>query len=180
MPRNQFRTVAEELAGLREGRGDAVARFVRDHAPAVLGWCIRLSGPDVDPSAMAERVMDDALRRLDQVSAEMPVRAMLLGQVLAAVAQRESRPWWRRSRAEDGGGPRARRRVRAALAQLPLEQRVALVLVDIEGLRVAGASALLGIPTGEVAQRLSSARKSFSDAARREGLDHAALKEGVS
>lgn len=154
-------------------------RFTRDHAPAVLGWSIRLSGPEVDPAGLAESVLDGVLGDLHKLPGDRSIRAVLLRRVLAAVRKRESRPWWRRARLEPEGGSAARGRVRATLAHLPLEQRAALVLIDIEGMRVAAASQLLGVPVGELARRLSTARKSFSDAARTEGLSHDALAEGA-
>ncbi len=52
----------------------------------------------------------------------------------------------------------ARLAVRAALAQLPPEQREALVLVDLEDLPVAEVARLLGIPTGTVKSRCSRGR----------------------
>lgn len=177
MARSPARTVNDELISLRDGGGEAVVRFTRDHAPAVLGWCIRLSGPDVDPAALAESVMDQVLSDLHRLPADMSIRAVLLQRTLAAVRRRESRPWWRRARPEPEGGSVARGRVRATLCRLPLSERAALVLIDIEGMRIAAAAQLLGVPVGELARRLSAARKTFSDAARTEGLSHDALTE---
>jgi len=48
--------------------------------------------------------------------------------------------------------------VEAALAGLPLDQRTALVLVDVQGLPVAEAAAVLGVPTGTVKSRCSRGR----------------------
>ena len=48
--------------------------------------------------------------------------------------------------------------VRAALAELPLDQRAALVLVDIEGYSVVEAAELLGVPTGTVKSRCARGR----------------------
>jgi len=177
MARSAARTVSDELVALRDGGGEAVLRFTRDHAPSVLGWCIRLSGPDVDPARLAESILDGVLADLHRLPADLSIRAALLRRVLAAVRTREARPWWRRARAEPEGGSEARKRVRATLAHLALDERAALVLIDIEGMRVAGASMLLGVPVGELARRLSSARKAFSDAARAEGLSHDVLAE---
>jgi RNA polymerase sigma-70 factor, ECF subfamily len=42
--------------------------------------------------------------------------------------------------------------------RFPLEQRVAVVLVDGEGLDIRGAASLLGVPAGTVASRLSRGR----------------------
>ena len=51
-----------------------------------------------------------------------------------------------------------RDRVRAALEQLPPEQRAALVLVDMEGYPVVEAAAILEVPTGTVKSRCSRGR----------------------
>lgn len=48
--------------------------------------------------------------------------------------------------------------VEAALAQLPVEQRTAIVLVDIEGHSVAAAAAILGTAEGTVKSRCSRGR----------------------
>ncbi|HEY8597992.1 MAG TPA: sigma-70 family RNA polymerase sigma factor [Thermomicrobiales bacterium] len=46
----------------------------------------------------------------------------------------------------------------AALAQLPLDQRIAVVLSDIQGYEYTEISALVGVPYGTVKSRLSRAR----------------------
>jgi RNA polymerase sigma-70 factor, ECF subfamily len=48
--------------------------------------------------------------------------------------------------------------VRAALAQLPLDQRAALVLVDLEGYPVAEAAVMLGVAEGTVKSRCARGR----------------------
>ena len=51
-----------------------------------------------------------------------------------------------------------RRLVLAALAELPAEQRAALVLVDMEGYPVAEVAAMLGCAVGTVKSRCSRGR----------------------
>jgi RNA polymerase sigma-70 factor (ECF subfamily) len=48
--------------------------------------------------------------------------------------------------------------VEQALAALPLEQRAALVLVDVQGLPVADAAELLGVPVGTIKSRCARGR----------------------
>ncbi|CAA9361931.1 MAG: RNA polymerase ECF-type sigma factor [uncultured Frankineae bacterium] len=48
--------------------------------------------------------------------------------------------------------------VEAALAALPLDQRTAILLVDVQGLPVAEAAAVLGVATGTVKSRCSRGR----------------------
>lgn len=52
--------------------------------------------------------------------------------------------------------------VRAALATLPEAQRVALVLVDMEGLSVAEAAELLGVAEGTIKSRCSRGRAALA------------------
>ena len=47
----------------------------------------------------------------------------------------------------------------AALASLPLEQRAALVLVDMQGFPVEEAAAVLGVAAGTVKSRCSRGRR---------------------
>ena len=48
--------------------------------------------------------------------------------------------------------------IEAALAELPVEQRAALLLVDVHGLPVDEAAAVLGVPAGTVKSRCSRGR----------------------
>jgi len=48
--------------------------------------------------------------------------------------------------------------VRAALARLPVEQRAAIILVDVQGYPVGEAAAILGIPEGTVKSRCARGR----------------------
>lgn len=51
------------------------------------------------------------------------------------------------------------RRLRAAMAELPAEQRAALALFSIEGLRHGEIAEILGVPEGTVWSRLHAARR---------------------
>lgn len=53
--------------------------------------------------------------------------------------------------------------VETALAALPLDQRTAIVLVDVQGLPVAEAAAVLGVPTGTVKSRCSRGRARLAE-----------------
>jgi DNA-directed RNA polymerase specialized sigma24 family protein len=173
--RSTARSVADELAILRAGGGEAVHRFTREFGPTLLGWCIRLGGPTVDPVPMARAVLDQALGELDRAPRQLPMRTWLFGLVRAAVQETE-RParWWQRAKGKSEA-PGARERIRETLQHLPLDDRAALVLVDFESMRLESAAILLGVPVGEVARRLSVARAAFADASRAEGLTREAL-----
>ena len=53
--------------------------------------------------------------------------------------------------------------VNDALAQLPEEQRVPIVLVDVEGYSVAEAAKLLGVPEGTVKSRCARGRAKLAN-----------------
>jgi RNA polymerase sigma-70 factor, ECF subfamily len=57
-----------------------------------------------------------------------------------------------------------RRRLAAALAELPPDQRAAVLLVDVEGFDYAAAADVLGVPAGTVGSRLSRARAALRQA----------------
>lgn len=61
-------------------------------------------------------------------------------------------------------------RIVAALRELPVEQRTALVLVDMEGLPVAEAAAVLGCAEGTVKSRCSRGRRRLAGLLREAGL----------
>jgi RNA polymerase sigma-70 factor (ECF subfamily) len=70
-----------------------------------------------------------------------------------------------------------RRLVLAALAELPADQRAALVLVDMEGMPVLEASAVLDIPVGTLKSRCSRGRSRLAVLLRAAGVLPAASPE---
>jgi len=66
------------------------------------------------------------------------------------------------------------RKVRQAVAALPIAQREVVSLVDLNGFSYAEVASILGIPVGTVMSRLSRARKSLL-----EMLDFSANKEEI-
>ena len=56
------------------------------------------------------------------------------------------------------GPAAARAEIDAALATLPVDQREALLLVEVLGLRYAEAASVLGVPVGTVKSRVFGAR----------------------
>lgn len=60
----------------------------------------------------------------------------------------------------------SRSTVRDALCRLPPEQRAVVVLVGVQGLDYRQAGEILGVPSGTVASRLSSARKTLRNSLR--------------
>jgi RNA polymerase sigma-70 factor, ECF subfamily len=58
----------------------------------------------------------------------------------------------------------------AALAELPDDQRVVLLLREVEGLSYAEIAATLGLPQGTVASRLNHARAGLRDRLAQRGV----------
>jgi RNA polymerase sigma-70 factor (ECF subfamily) len=75
---------------------------------------------------------------------------------------------WADPRAEDPEtavlSGEARRSIEQALAELPEDQRLCIVLVDVQGLSYEEASLAMGCPVGTVRSRLSRARARVRDA----------------
>ncbi len=67
------------------------------------------------------------------------------------------------------------RRVRMAVAELPLGQREVVTLVDLEDLSYAEVAAVLAIPIGTVMSRLSRARAALRDRLRSHGAGTARI-----
>jgi RNA polymerase sigma-70 factor, ECF subfamily len=165
------RADADLLRAHAAGDPDAFAELVRRHQPRM--WAIALRTVR-DPDEAADALQDaliSAYRAAGSFRAESAVTTWLHRIVVNACLDRLRR---RQVRAtvplpEEGPGEPAETRdrlaerdtamaVEAALGELPTEQRLALVLVDIEGYPVAEAAALLGVAEGTVKSRCSRGR----------------------
>jgi RNA polymerase sigma-70 factor (ECF subfamily) len=153
-----------------EGDSEAFGELVRRHRDRLWAVALRTLG---DPDDAADAVQDaliNAFRRARTFRGESAVTTWLHRIVVNAcldriryAAARPAVPW-----ADDLDPPSvasdparqatARLDVEAALATLPDEQRVALVLVDMEGYPVAEVAQLLSCPVGTVKSRCARAR----------------------
>ena len=109
---------------------------------AVTTWLHR-----VVVNACLDRLRAAKVRRVEALPDDVEDRGTLV-----ATAQHDDRPEVVAEETE------RRRRVLAALATLPADQRVALVLVDMEGYPVAEVAQMLGCPEGTVKSRCSRGR----------------------
>jgi RNA polymerase sigma-70 factor, ECF subfamily len=173
-----------DLDRLRRLEPDAVDRFYRDHAAAVLGWVIRLGGHRIDAEDTAHQVFEIALNRLPSFRGESSLRTWLYGVTrrVVANARRKTALWswvgldsW--FGADPGPGPEdllhghaQRKVVQKALDALPFAQREVVVLVDLEERPAGEVADMLGIPVGTVYSRVHVARKSFAEALKRHGV----------
>jgi len=173
-------------------RGERGAREVLMDAwlPVVLGWCVRLGGPSVDPEDAAHDVMIIVITRLDRLQNLESFRSWLFGITRRVLASHRRRAWVRRwvpgaeivDAPDPGPAPddqhalsELSRGVQRAVDKLPALQREVLVLCDVEEYTDEEVAALLGIPVGTVKSRLRLARKKFRRAAQRMNLVAPAL-----
>lgn len=176
---------------LRAGAPDALEQLYREHAADVLGWVVRLGGPDLDVEDVAHQVFETALKGVRSFRGESSTRTWLFGVTRGVVANARRRAavrrWFGLDDAHAGDFPdlddeldlrRRRRRVQEALERLPAAQREVLVLAGLEERPAAEVAQLLGVPVGTVWSRLSTARRAFAVALDREGLGAEELAEG--
>ncbi len=173
------------IAGLRAGELWAVDRLYRDNAPRVLGWCIRLGGPSLDPEDLAQQVFETAITSCGRFRGDSSLSTWLFGITRNSIRNARRRAALRRfvgmdaipeprDRGPDTEGRAVqnerRRAVQAALEDLKTAQREVLVLADLEGRTAPEVAAMLGIPAGTVYSRLHHARRAFATALEARGL----------
>ncbi|MDQ1680069.1 MAG: polymerase sigma-70 factor, subfamily [Frankiaceae bacterium] len=152
-----------------QGDADAFPTLVRRHRDRLWAVALRTTG---DPEEAADALQDafiSAFRAAGRFRGESQVTTWLHRIVVNACLDRLRRRQAKRLMPllDETGGADARDAigesetalvVRAALATLAADQRVALVLVDIEGHSVEEAAAILDVPSGTVKSRCSRGR----------------------
>lgn len=173
------------VEGLRAGLPEAVGAAYDAHHLAVRAFARRLLG---DPS-VAEDLVHDVFVRLPQAArgfrGDGSLRTFLIGIavnrarhfVRAASRQRAAMERMAREPVRGTEDPEqiARRKELAgalarALETLPLDQRVAFVLCEVEQRSSAEVATIVGAPEGTVRTRLFHARKKLRSALEQEGL----------
>src|SRR5690606_2695507 len=180
--RGDRRLLSDHLAGDREAFGVLFAR----HRERLWAVALRTLGNPDDAADALQDALISAYRRADSYRGDAAVTTWLHRIVVNACLDRVRREQVRRADPlpddlDTGGathvrgtvgGPDAawgdpvaaaetgerRRLVLDALARLPVDQRVALVLVDIEGRSVQEAATILDVATGTVKSRCSRGR----------------------
>ncbi len=165
------------ITALQAGDAKSLEQLYQDYAEAVLGWVIRLGGPELDAEDVAHDVFVVALRRLSSFRGEAKVSTWLYGITRKVVANARRRASLRSFLGLQtvpepvAPGPGAdefvqslfrRRQVQQALSQLKPKHREVLVLVDLEERSAVEVSEMTGTSLGTVYSRLHYARKRFA------------------
>jgi len=172
---HKFRSSVVERA--REGEDRALDQLAEEVVPILLRWCTRLGGPKVDPEDVAHDVLVVMVQKLPTLRDPDRFGAWLFQITRKQLANHRRKSWARQwltgffptfsagGAGTDDGVWQAElsSAVQEALDVLPVEQREALVLCDIEEMKDAEAAVLLEIPEGTLKSRLRLARKRFRE-----------------
>lgn len=145
----------------------AFAELVRRHRDRLWAVALRTLGDREEAADAVQDALLSAFRAADRFRGDSAVTTWLhrivVNACLDRVRRRQARPTV--PLPEAGAAPAAPSvdrdtvlDVRAALADLPIEQRAALVLVDIQGYGVAEAAQILGVAEGTVKSRCARGR----------------------
>ncbi len=162
----------ELLAAHTHGDPDAFAELVRRHRDRLWAVALRTLGDREEAADALQDALVSAFRRADTFRGDAAVTTWLHRIVVNACLDRVRRQNVRPAvplpdsdhevppaRTPDPAEHAAMRTdVAAALATLPVEQRAALVLVDMQGYSVDDAAAILGVAPGTVKSRCARAR----------------------
>jgi RNA polymerase sigma-70 factor (ECF subfamily) len=164
---------ADLLAAHAAGDGTALTQLVRRHQDRLRAVALRTIS---DPEEAADALQDawiSIFRHAGSFRGESAVTTWLHRVVVNAcldrIRRRNARPATELPDDQDDGrsipDPTDRHdqrivhlEIEAALAQLPLDQRIAVVLVDIEGWSVEDAATILGVPVGTIKSRCHRGR----------------------
>ncbi len=164
------RTDAELLAAHVRGDADAFGALFGRHRDRLWAVALRTSGSPDDAADALQDAMVAAFRRAGSFRGEAAVTTWLHRIVVNACLdqhrRRKSRPttMWietlheREHDRDDVANRELQIELERALAELPDEQRAAIVLVDVQGYSVEDAAAILECPTGTVKSRCSRGR----------------------
>lgn len=131
--------------------------FVCEHQDMIYNVAYRLLGDQ----ALAAKATQDTFTRSSPVFARFHGQAarLWLMQIVTSIC----REWLRRRRPRRRARQAHRDTFQAHLDALPLDQRVVVVLSDIQGLSYHDIAQVLGVSTGVVRSRLSQGRAALRD-----------------
>jgi RNA polymerase sigma-70 factor (ECF subfamily) len=161
------------LARFLDGDSEAFTAIVHRYRDRLWAVALRTTGNPEDAADALQEGLLSAMRHADSFRGEARLSTWLHRIVVNACLDRLRRAAARPTMPLPGddrapGGLTSSRDlyeesdttsdVYAALATLPIEQRAAIVLVDIEGYPVDEVAAMLGVPTGTVKSRCARGR----------------------
>jgi RNA polymerase sigma-70 factor (ECF subfamily) len=164
------RTDAELLAAHVGGDSHAFGLLFSRHRDRLWAVALRTAGSPDDAADALQDAMVSAFRRAGSFRGEAAVTTWLHRIVVNACLdqhrRRKSRPTttWietlheREHDRDDVGNRELQIELERALAELPDEQRAAIVLIDVEGYSVEEAASILECPPGTVKSRCSRGR----------------------
>jgi RNA polymerase sigma-70 factor (ECF subfamily) len=170
----------------RRGDAHAFARLVALHEGMVLGLATRLLGDPEEARDLAQEVFLQVYRTLGRFEGRSSLRTWIYRIVVNQARNRQR--WWRRRRRADLvslddhlkhcgeieatsevlpdrllASKETAVRIWAAMERLPFDQRTALVLREIDGLRYEEIAYSLDVAVGTVKSRLTRARQALRE-----------------
>jgi RNA polymerase sigma-70 factor (ECF subfamily) len=179
------------LAGDRDAFGELVTR----HRERLWAVALRTMGDREDAADALQDALLSAYRAADRFRGDSAVTTWLhrivVNACLDRIRRQRARPTQPLPEVDTTVAPAPDRDMRidveAALAQLPVEQRAALVLVDVQGYPVSEAAEMLGVAEGTIKSRCARGRARLAvslgylrnpPGASSVGSEQAARKEG--
>ena len=163
---------AELLAAHVAGDADAFAELARRHRDRLWSVALRTMGDREEAADAVQDALLSAYRRADTFRGDSAVTTWLhrivVNACLDRIRRRTARPTAPLAEldppqpGDESAAAELRIDVDRALAQIPEGQRLALVLVDMQGLPVADAAQILGVPEGTVKSRCARGRAALA------------------
>jgi RNA polymerase sigma-70 factor (ECF subfamily) len=167
---------AELVRAAQAGNRQALEDLLREHYDRVYAVCRRLTGNDADAADAAQETMISLVRSLDGFDGRSRFSTWACRVAINASLDELRRRRRRPRPVDDRGGPVRpavvgsdegevddRLAVDAALRQLPIEFRAAVVLRDLCTLDYAEIADVLGIPPGTVRSRIARGRAQLAE-----------------
>ena len=162
------------VAAAREGDRDALDQLLRRHVDMIHAVCARIAGNPADAADASQEALIAIVRGLPRFDERASVRTWMYrvatNACLDELRRRGRRPVATAAesfeRPDDGPGLDAgvadRLSIDEALARIPEEFRVAVVLRDVQGMDYAQIADVLEVPLGTVRSRIARGRAALA------------------